>query len=184
MTGRGSWSCGLRGVRGVLLRALACLVALSVAVSCGAAGAAAEQADGSGGSGSPAASSSASSDGSLTVWFYDSDGWESPFFYWYADDARPVAWPGVAMEARGGGWYSCEVPGYGSVRGIFSDGGASQWPGAGEPGVVLSGGSAWVVDGRVYGSEPEGVTVHFFDWDSWGRVCLYWYDSSGASGPG
>lgn len=134
--------------------------------------------------GSPAASSSASSDGSLTVWFYDSDGWESPFFYWYADDARPVAWPGVAMEARGGGWYSCEVPGYGSVRGIFSDGGASQWPGAGEPGVVLSGGSAWVVDGRVYGSEPEGVTVHFFDWDSWGRVCLYWYDSSGASGPG
>ncbi|MFR0577801.1 starch-binding protein [Bifidobacterium thermophilum] len=179
--GRSAVSDIVASCKGVLFRIVMVLVVVALGMSCGVTDATAGGVE-SGGvqPGSAASASSQASDDSVTVHFYDADGWRSPYLYYYSGSQEPVAWPGVVMQSDGGGWYSYRIAGMSSARVLFSDRGASQYPARGEDGIEISG-ERWVVGGDVYDTRPSGITVHCFDYYSWGDIHVYWYGASGAS---
>lgn len=179
--GRSAVSDIVASCKGVLARIVMVLVVVALGMSCGVIDATAGGVESGGVQTSSAVSaSSQASDDSVTVHFYDADGWQSPYLYYYSGSQEPVTWPGVAMQSDGGGWYSYRIAGMSSARVLFSDRGASQYPARGEDGIEISG-ERWVVDGNVYDTQPSGITVHYFDYYSWGNIHMYWYGASGAS---
>ena len=62
----------------------------------------------------------------VSVHYYNSNQWGSPYIYYYTDSETPVTWPGTAMTSDGNGWYSYDIYGFDEVKVIFSDNGANQ----------------------------------------------------------
>ena len=111
----------------------------------------------------------------ITVHYYNANGWSDPHIYYYTDSANPVTWPGVAMTSDGNGRYSYDIYGYDSAKVIFSDNGNNQDPAQNEPGYDVSG-EKWYINGQLYDSEPDGITVHFYNYDNWSNVNIYYYN--------
>ena len=78
------------------------------------------------------------------------------------------------MTSDGNGWYSYVINGFDSARVIFSDNGSNQTPAQNEPGYLVSG-EKWFVGSTAYDSEPDGITVHFFNYNNWSNVNIYYY---------
>ncbi len=68
---------------------------------------------------------------------------------------------------------------------IFSDNGSNQNPGQNQPGYSVSG-EKWYVNGSFYDNEPDSITVHFYNYDNWNNVNIYYYsgDLEGTSWTG
>lgn len=113
----------------------------------------------------------------IRVHYYNTNGWSSPYIYYYTDSANPVTWPGVAMTSDGNGWYSYDIYGYDSARVIFSDNGNNQDPAQNQPGYDVNG-EKWYISGKLYDSEPDGITVHFYNSDNWNNVNIYYYNGN------
>lgn len=113
----------------------------------------------------------------ITVHYYNTSAWSNPYIYYYTDNANPITWPGVAMTSDGNGWYSYDIYGYDSARVIFSNNGSNQNPGQNEPGYSVSG-EKWYVNGSFYDSEPDGITVHFYNYNNWNNVNIYYYSGN------
>ena len=110
----------------------------------------------------------------IIVHYYNTNGWGNPYIYYYTDNANPVTWPGAAMTSDGNGWYSYDIYGYDSAKVIFSDNGNNQDPAQNESGYDVSG-EKWYINGQLYDSEPDGITVHFYNYDNWNNVNIYYY---------
>ena len=110
----------------------------------------------------------------IIVHYYNTNGWSNPYIYYYTDNANPVTWPGAAMTSDGNGWYSYDIYGYDSAKVIFSDNGNNQDPAQNESGYDVSG-EKWYINGQLYDSEPDGITVHFYNYDNWNNVNIYYY---------
>ena len=117
-------------------------------------------------------------DSSVVVHYYNVNGWENPYIYYYSSGSNPVQWPGDAMTAEGSGWYGYVISGMDSARVIFSNNGSNQTPGQNEPGYEVSG-EKWFVGDTQYSSEPEGLKVHFYNYNNWSSVKIYYYDATG-----
>lgn len=99
----------------------------------------------------------------VSVHYYNSNQWGSPYIYYYTDSETPVTWPGTAMTSDGNGWYSYDIYGFDEVKVIFSDNGANQIPQQNETGYTVTG-EKWFINGTLYDAEPDGITVHFYDY--------------------
>ncbi len=118
---------------------------------------------------------------STTIHFYNTDGWQKPSIYYYTEDNIPADWPGTEMFPEGDGWYFYDIPGHREVNVLFSDNGINQIPESNQTGYTVSG-ERWFVNGIWYDSEPEAdITVHFYNYDNWNQVNLYYY-SEGQTG--
>lgn len=79
----------------------------------------------------------------LKAYFDNSNfNWSNLHAYVYNEDASGVqtisAWPGVAMTSEGNNIYSYTLPeSWKNARVIFNNGGSSQYPASGQPGLVL-----------------------------------------------
>ena len=113
----------------------------------------------------------------VSVHYYNSNQWGSPYIYYYTDSETPVTWPGTAMTSDGNGWYSYDIYGFDEVKVIFSDNGANQIPQQNETGYTVTG-EKWFINGTLYDAEPDGITVHFYDYNNWGNVNIYYYNGN------
>lgn len=113
----------------------------------------------------------------VSVHYYNSNQWCSPYIYYYTDSETPVTWPGTAMTSDGNGWYSYDIYGFDEVKVIFSDNGANQIPQQNETGYTVTG-EKWFINGTLYDAEPDGITVHFYDYNNWGNVNIYYYNGN------
>ncbi len=113
----------------------------------------------------------------VSVHYYNSNQWCSPYIYYYTDSETPVTWPGTAMTSDGNGWYSYDIYGFDEVKVIFSDNGANQIPQQNETGYTITG-EKWFINGTLYDAEPDGITVHFYDYNNWGNVNIYYYNGN------
>ncbi len=75
----------------------------------------------------------------VIVHYYNVNGWEDPYLYYYTEQVTPVVWPGVAMTDDGDDWYSYTISSFDEVRVIFSDNGSGQVPPQNQPGLLVSG---------------------------------------------
>ncbi|WP_182300788.1 carbohydrate-binding module family 20 domain-containing protein [Cohnella cholangitidis] len=93
----------------------------------------------------------------LKVHYYKPSQWGAPNLYYYDDSVSPTkigtAWPGVAMQSEGDGWYVYEVPNWKQAKVIFNSGG-NQTPGANQPGYSITG-EKWIKDGVVTNRKPD-----------------------------
>lgn len=121
----------------------------------------------------------------ITVHYYNQNNWNNPYIYYYSDSNKPVVWPGNAMNADGDNWYSYTINNIENAKVIFSDNGNSQNPKQNQEGFTVSG-EKWYACGAWYDSEPQGITVHYQNYNNWNNVNLYWYNSSqkGTAWPG
>lgn len=89
--GRSAVSDIVASCKGVLVRIVMVVVVVALGMSCGVTDATAGGVE-SGGvqPGSAASASSQASDDSVTVHFYDADGWRSPYLYYYSGSQEPV----------------------------------------------------------------------------------------------
>ena len=110
-----------------------------------------------------------------TVHYYNENNWSTPFIYYYTDNNNPVSWPGNAMVSEGGNWYTFTIPDLANPKVIFSNNGSNQNPAQNQPGFDVSG-EKWYLNGTFYDSEPEGITVHYHNYDNWNNVNIYYYD--------
>ena len=113
----------------------------------------------------------------VSVHYYNSNQWSSPYIYYYTDSETPITWPGTAMTSDGNGWYSYDIYGFDEVKVIFSDNGANQIPQQNETGYTVTG-EKWFINGTLYDAEPDGITVHFYDYNNWGNVNIYYYNGN------
>lgn len=69
-------------------------------------------------------------------------GWKDVYCYAYKDEGavKNAAWPGVKMTPEMGDYFSYEYPSTlsGTINIIFNDGGGTQYPGSGKPGISVS----------------------------------------------
>lgn len=112
--------------------------------------------------------------GSMTIRYYNENNWENPYIYYYTDTDSPISWPGMAMDSDGDGWYSYEICGFDEVKVIFSDNGSNQIPGQNQTGYTVTGGK-WFAGGTWYDDEPDGITVHYHNYNNWENVNIYYY---------
>ena len=113
----------------------------------------------------------------ITVHYYNLNSWSSPYIYYYTNTEQPVAWPGVAMTSDGNGWYSYDIYGFEEVKVIFSNNGTNQVPTQNQPGYTVTD-EKWFLNGTQYNSEPDGITVHYQDYNNWGNVNIYYYSGN------
>lgn len=77
----------------------------------------------------------------LIVHFYKPSNWGAPNIYYYNDSVTPIvtgaAWPGVAMNDEGNGWYSYSITGMQAAKVIFNSNG-NQLPAAQQPGYTVT----------------------------------------------
>ncbi|MFC5699995.1 starch-binding protein [Cohnella faecalis] len=97
----------------------------------------------------------------ITVRYYKPDGWGTPNIYYYDESVTPtkigVAWPGVAMQNEGNGWYSYKLTGWSKANVIFNSGG-QQTPASGQAGYLVTK-SVWIKNGVITDQEPVQKTV-------------------------
>ncbi|MGF9645903.1 starch-binding protein [Paenibacillus sp. MABNS29] len=95
----------------------------------------------------------------MTVHFYKPSGWGVPNIYYYDDSVTPLregsAWPGVAMQNEGNGWYVYRAPDWTQAKVIFNSNG-NQIPGSQMPGYAVSG-ERWIKEGRITPQNPDGT---------------------------
>ena len=113
----------------------------------------------------------------ITVHYYNLNSWSNPYIYYYTNTEQPVSWPGVAMTSDGNGWYSYDIYGFEEVKVIFSNNGANQVPAQNQPGYTVTD-EKWFLNGTQYNSEPDGITVHYQDYNNWGNVNIYYYNGN------
>lgn len=113
----------------------------------------------------------------ITVYYYNENNWKSPYIYYYCDNLAPVAWPGKQMNDFGDGWYSYTINNLKTAKVIFSDNGANQNPAQNQEGYSVSG-EKWYLNGSWYDSEPNGITVHFNNYNDWDNVNIYYYNGN------
>lgn len=113
----------------------------------------------------------------ITVYYYNENNWESPYIYYYCDNLTPVTWPGKQMNDFGDGWYSYTINNLKTAKVIFSDNGANQNPAQNQEGYSVSG-EKWYLNGSWYDSEPNGITVHFNNYNDWDNVNIYYYNGN------
>ena len=113
----------------------------------------------------------------MTVHYYNSNMWSNPYIYYYTDNSTLVAWPGKAMTSDGNGWYSYDIYGFEEVKVIFSNNGANQVPAQNQPGYTVTK-EKWFLNDTQYDSEPDGITVHYQDYNNWGNVNIYYYSGN------
>lgn len=113
----------------------------------------------------------------ITVHYYNLNSWSNPYIYYYTNTEQPVSWPGVAMTSDGNGWYSYDIYGFEEVEIIFSNNGANQVPAQNQPGYTVTD-EKWFLNGTQYNSEPDGITVHYQDYNNWGNVNIYYYNGN------
>lgn len=111
------------------------------------------------------------------IHYYNENGWSEPYIYYYSDNENPVNWPGTAMNSDGGNWYSFSVNDVENVKVIFSNNGANQNPAQNQEGYSVSG-EKWYLNGSWYDSEPNGITVHFNNYNDWDNVNIYYYNGN------
>jgi len=102
-------------------------------------------------------------------------------YYWQADPAPAVEWPGVAMESLGQGWYTFEFPeGASSANIIFNDGQGNQTADLNRTGSGCYLEGAWVDTCELPGA---GIKVSFVKPDTWGAaVNIYYWEADPAPG--
>lgn len=113
----------------------------------------------------------------ITVYYYNENNWKSPYIYYYCDNLTPVTWPGKQMNDFGDGWYSYTINNLKTAKVIFSDNGANQNPAQNQEGYSVSG-EKWYLNGSWYDSEPNGITVHFNNYNDWDNVNIYYYNGN------
>ena len=113
----------------------------------------------------------------ITVYYYNENNWKSPYIYYYCDNLAPVTWPGKQMNDFGDGWYSYTINNLKTAKVIFSDNGANQNPAQNQEGYSVSG-EKWYLNGSWYDSEPNGITVHFNNYNDWDNVNIYYYSGN------
>ena len=113
----------------------------------------------------------------ITVYYYNENNWKSPYIYYYCDNLAPVTWPGKQMNDFGDGWYSYTINNLKTAKVIFSDNGANQNPAQNQEGYSVSG-EKWYLNGSWYDSEPNGITVHFNNYNDWDNVNIYYYNGN------
>lgn len=109
------------------------------------------------------------------VHYYNENNWLIPYIYYYTDNNNPISWPGNAMVSEGGNWYTFTIPDLANPKVIFSNNGSNQNPAQNQPSFDVSG-EKWYLNGTFYDSEPEGITVHYHNYDNWSNVNIYYYD--------
>lgn len=112
---------------------------------------------------------------STIVHYYNENNWSAPYIYYYSDNSNPITWPGNAMISEGGNWYTYTIPDIASPKVVFSNNGTHQNPAQNNPGFDVSG-EKWYLNGTFHDSEPEGITVHYHNYDNWNNVNIYYYD--------
>ena len=124
----------------------------------------------------------------LTFWFYNDQGWAGVSAHIYNETGTMFGdWPGAALTAGEGSWYSLEVDAatlsqYYTI--IFNNNGAGQQlPGVDVPtkaAPYFAGGSWYAskeaAEAAVAG--PAGTTVWFYNSDNWATVKAYVYGAS------
>ena len=113
----------------------------------------------------------------ITVHYYNLNSWSNPYIYYYTNTEQPISWPGVAMTSDGNGWYSYDIYGFEEVKVIFSNNGTNQVPAQNQPGYTVTD-EKWFLNGTQYNSEPNGITVHYQDYNNWGNVNIYYYSGN------
>lgn len=113
----------------------------------------------------------------ITVYYYNENNWKSPYIYYYCDNLTPVTWPGKQMNDFGDGWYSYTINNLKTAKVIFSDNGANQNPAQNQEGYSVEG-EKWYLNGSWYDSEPNGITVHFNNYNDWDNVNIYYYNGN------
>lgn len=116
-----------------------------------------------------------SNTGNIIVHYYNENNWDIPYIYYYYGSNEGTSWPGEAMISEGNNWYVYEISGYSKANVIFSDSGSSQIPSQNQEGYQLTH-EGWYVDGIWYDQKPDGITVHYYNYDSWNNVYIYYYD--------
>ncbi|MDE7390501.1 MAG: starch-binding protein, partial [Lachnospiraceae bacterium] len=109
------------------------------------------------------------------VHYYNENNWSAPYIYYYSDNNNPITWPGRAMISEGGNWYTYTIPDIANPKVVFSDNGTNQNPDQNSPGFNVTG-EKWYLNGTFYDSEPEGITVHYQNYDNWDHVNIYYYN--------
>ena len=112
---------------------------------------------------------------SNVIHYYNENNWSTPYVYYYSDDNEPVTWPGVPMSSEGGNWYAYTITDMAAPKVVFSNNGSDQNPPQNEQGYEVNG-EKWYLNGTFYDSEPEGITVHYHNYDNWDTVNIYYYD--------
>ena len=100
-----------------------------------------------------------SSNNTITVHYYNSASWESPYIYCYYNNQGVHSWPGAAMTSDGDNWYSYTLSNFNEARVIFSNNGNNQNPGQNEEGYLVEG-EMWYCNGNWYDQEPQSTIVH------------------------
>lgn len=124
----------------------------------------------------------------LTLWFYNDQGWAGVSAHIYNETGTMFGdWPGAALTAGEGNWYSLEVDAatlsqYYTI--IFNNNGAGQQL----PGVdVPTKAAPYFAGGNWYASKeaaeaavagPASTTVWFYNSDNWATVKAYVYGAS------
>ena len=125
----------------------------------------------------------------MKVIFKKPDSWGNSInlYYWNADPAPAVSWPGVPTESLGNGWYSYQFPDgvqYGSL--IFNDGQGNQTADLfrESDGCYIE--SAWqdtCEPDTEGGTDPvPGIVVYFERPADWANPFVYYWNA-GAAGP-
>lgn len=117
-----------------------------------------------------------SSNNTITVHYYNSASWESPYIYCYYNNQGVHSWPGAAMTSDGDNWYSYTLSNFNEARVIFSNNGNNQNPGQNEEGYLVEG-EMWYCNGNWYDQEPQSTIVHYYNSDNWSNVNLYYYQN-------
>lgn len=113
----------------------------------------------------------------ITVHYYNLNSLSNPYIYYYTNTEQPISWPGVAMTFDGNGWYSYDIYGFEEVKVIFSNNGTNQVPAQNQSGYTVTD-EKWFLNGTQYNSEPDGITVHYQDYNNWGNVNIYYYSGN------
>ena len=113
----------------------------------------------------------------ISVHYYNSNGWSNPYIYYYTDTQTPITWPGVAMTSDGNGWYSYDIYGFDEAKVIFSNNGSEQNPAQNQAGYTVTG-EKWFINNTWYDTKPDGITVHYYDYNNWGNVNIYYYNGN------
>lgn len=114
---------------------------------------------------------------SFTVHYFNENHWTVPYLYYYDGSKNGGAWPGNKMKEDHYGWFSYDIIGFDQANVIFSNNGASQNPAQGQEKFLVDK-DKWYFNGKWYEEEPEHITVHYYNYDNWNKVNLYYYHGS------
>ncbi|MFD2164779.1 pullulanase-type alpha-1,6-glucosidase [Thalassotalea euphylliae] len=116
----------------------------------------------------------------ITAYFKKPDEWgeNANIYYWNADPAPSVEWPGIAMEPVAGGWYKFQFPDNVSMANlIFNDGSGNQTVDLNLSADGCYADGEWLVD-----CEPPvaGIKVYFKKPDAWANdINVHFWNANG-----